>query len=84
MSRKEKQDDKQVVGFLGLGLDNQDGHRRLTKSEHFLLVGGSEETHERMQETAIKFTEELERRGKKLPEASVEEIVEILYEARED
>lgn len=84
MSRKEKHDDKQVVGFLGLGLDNQDGHQRLTKSEHFLLVGGSDETHERMQETAIKFTEELERRGKKLPEASVEEIVEILYEAHED
>lgn len=83
MSRKDKQDDKQVIGFLGLGLDNQDGHRRLTKAEHFLLVGGSEETHERMQETAIKFTEELERRGKTLPEASVDEIVEILYEAHE-
>jgi hypothetical protein len=83
VSIKRKLGKEEVVGFLGVGLDNKDGHQRLTRSEHFVLFGGSEETHERMQETAIKFSEELEKRGKELRETTVEEIIEILYEARE-
>jgi hypothetical protein len=73
----------EVVGFLGLGLDNKDEHQRLTRSEHFLLFGGSAETHDKMQETAIRFDEALERAGKKLHEASLEEILELFHEARE-
>ncbi|MCI0464952.1 MAG: hypothetical protein L0Z62_49150 [Gemmataceae bacterium] len=74
---------RQVVGFLGVGLDNQDEHQRLTRSEHFLLVGGSEATHERMQDTAIRFTEALHRRGKRLEETSLAEVVELFHEAQE-
>ena len=73
----------QVLGFLGLGLDNQDGHQRLTRSEHFFLLGGSKETHERMQDTAIRFQEGLDKRGKRLHEATLEEILELFYRARE-
>lgn len=51
--------------LLGIGLDG-DGHRRVTNGPDFLLVGGSEETHDVMQERAIKIGEELERRGKRL------------------
>jgi hypothetical protein len=78
---REGDNDKRVLGFLGVGLDATDGHRRITRSEHFLLVGGSAETHERMQDTAIRFGEALERRGKTLPEASAEEVVDLLREA---
>jgi hypothetical protein len=74
---------KQVVGLVGVGLDNQDEHRRLTQSEHFLLVGGSAETHERMQDTAIRFEADLKRRGKRLQDASVEETIELLQKAQE-
>src|SRR5215469_14987185 len=56
----------QVVGLLGLGMDSDGGYRRITRSETALLLGGSVETHERMQETAIRFEEALERRGKTL------------------
>jgi hypothetical protein len=73
----------QVVGFLGVGLDNKDGDQRLTRSEYFFLVGGSQETHEQMQDAAIRFTAELKRRGKKLHEAPLEEVVDILFEARD-
>jgi len=75
---------KQVVGFVGVGLDGKDGHQRLTQAEHFLLVGGSEETHERMQDTAVRFNEALERRGKPLQDASVSEIIELFHESQED
>jgi hypothetical protein len=54
----------EVVGFVGIGLDNTDDHKRVTTTDHFLLVGGSKETHERMQEIAIRVDESLRRRGK--------------------
>jgi hypothetical protein len=52
LARKTKQATAESVGLIGLGLDNQDGHKRITQGEEFLLVGGSEETHERMQDGA--------------------------------
>jgi hypothetical protein len=81
VSSREEGNDKRIVGFLGVGLDNQDGHQRLTRSDHFVLVGGSAETHERMQDTAIRFDEALERRGKALQETSPEEALDLLREA---
>ena len=84
MSNKQEQDNRRVVGFLGVGLDHQDGHQRLTRSEHFLLIGGSAETHERMQDTAVKFGEALRRRGKDLEEMPVPEVLEIFHDAMED
>ena len=63
--------------LLGLGLDNKDGHKRVTQGHKFLLVGGSEETHSTMQEKAVKFNEHLKRRGKELEEISREEFKDI-------
>jgi hypothetical protein len=76
-------DDGRIVGFLGVGLDNQDGHQRITRSEHFLLLGGSAETHERMQDTAIRFGEALQKRGKTLAETSAPEALDLLRESLE-
>jgi len=81
--RKASKDKPEVIGFLGVGLDNQDGHQRLTRSDHFVLVGGSEQTHEKMQETAIRFNEALENKGKELRETSVEEILDLFREAHD-
>ncbi len=63
--------------LLGLGFDSKDGHLRITKGENFRLYGGSEKTHNQMQEKAIKFNEQLNRRGKGLEEITVEEFYEI-------
>lgn len=67
--------------LLGLGLDAKDGHSRLTKGENFCLMGGSEETHERMTETAVKFNEKLNVAGKTLESLSRNEFIDILSEA---
>lgn len=72
---------KQVVGFLGVGLDSKDGHQRLTENEHFLLVGGSEETHEKMQDVSIRFTDSLKKRGKELHETPVDEVLDLFRDA---
>ncbi|MBE6355748.1 MAG: hypothetical protein E7058_01385 [Lentisphaerae bacterium] len=71
---------KQAV-LLGVGLDNTDGHKRITRGDNFYLAGGSEETHERMTETVIKFNEKLARRGKHLQELSREEFRDMMREA---
>jgi hypothetical protein len=81
--RKKRENQEEVLGFLGVGLDSKDGHRRVTQSEYFLLVGGSEETHERMQDTVLKFDEALKRRGKSLKETSAEEALDLLHDALE-
>ena len=78
MSSREGGDKQRILGFLGVGLDGTDGHRRITQSEHFLLVGGSAETHERMQDTAIRFGEALKRKGKALHQTSAEEALDLL------
>jgi len=67
--------------LLGLGLDHEDGHKRITRAEDFSLVGGSAETHERMTETAIKTFEELKSRGKTIHEVEPKELAEILHKA---
>ncbi len=67
-----------IVHILGVGLDGQDGHKRLTRAEQFSIVGGSAETHERMTETLIKTCEGLERKGKTLQNADVREVAELI------
>ncbi|OGV52329.1 MAG: hypothetical protein A2017_13525 [Lentisphaerae bacterium GWF2_44_16] len=67
--------------LLGIGFDNKDGHSRMTKGENFYLAGGSEETHERMVETAIKVNEKLKAKGKSLEEVSKNEFIDIISEA---
>ena len=67
--------------LLGVGFDNTDGHKRITKGDNFYLAGGSEDTHERMTETVIKFNEKLSRRGKHLQELSQEEFTDLMREA---
>lgn len=73
-----KKKGKSSAALLGLGLDNQDGHKRITKGEKFLLVGGSDETHTRMAETVVKTFEELKRRDKHLETVEQKELIEII------
>ncbi|MGA1205181.1 MAG: hypothetical protein ACO3ZW_05150 [Opitutales bacterium] len=70
---------KRTAHLLGVGLDNEDGHKRLTRAEKFSVVGGSEETHERMTETLIKTFEDLKVKGKELVDTEKDELAEILH-----
>jgi hypothetical protein len=64
--------------LLGVGLDHQDGHKRITRAEEFSIVGGSQETHERMTETVVKTFEDLDSRGKRLAQVEHKELAELL------
>ena len=63
--------------LFGLGLD-YDGHKRITRGDNFLLVGGSEETHGKMTDTTLAFNQELDKRVKTLEELTPEEFHEIM------
>jgi hypothetical protein len=65
--------------LIGLGLDNKDGHKRLTQAENFAVVGGSESTHAHMTETLIKTMEDLQRRRKTLDTAEEREIEDLIH-----
>jgi len=81
--RKTKEQTKELVGLIGVGLDAEDGHQRITKGDEFAIVGGSKETHERMQDVAIHVTESLGNKGKRLRDAEVQEVLELLQKALE-
>lgn len=81
ISKKQQKKKDQVLGVVGLGLDESDGHQRITRNEEVLLVGGSQETHEQMQEVSIKFNESLKERGKRLQDAEVREVIDLLHKA---
>ena len=72
-----------VAGILGVGLDGSDGHQRITRTPEMVILGGSEETHGRMQETAIRFSENLEKRNKTLASATIREVQDLLRDAHE-
>ena len=76
-AKPKKASRKKKAWLLGVGLDNKDGHTRITTGENFQLVGGSEETHAVMQEKAIKVNEDLKKRGRQLDNLSREEFHEI-------
>ena len=72
----KKKNGKAVM--LGVGLDS-DGHKRVTKGDNFVLVGGSKDTHEVMTEKVIKINEKLASKGKQLEEVSREEFEDIAH-----
>ena len=65
------------AALLGVAFDHADGHTRLTRGKNFVLVGGSQETHAFLQETAVKINERLDHRGKRLEEVSIRELRDI-------
>ena len=64
----------------GVGFDGQDGHTRITRGDNFWLTGGSQDTHEEMQEKAVKFNEKLKERETRLEDITRDEFQQITEE----
>lgn len=79
----KKKPQQEFVALLGVGIDAEDGHTRLTRGKEFVLYGGSADTHARMQETVIKVVERLESRGRRIADAAPAELQDLLAEASE-
>ena len=74
---------RESAALLGVAFDAQDGQTRLTRGKNFALVGGSEETHAVMRETAVKVNEHADRKGKTLAEVSAGELRDICQQVSE-
>jgi len=64
--------------LLGLIIEQTDGHKRVTSSEKFTLVGGSEGTHEAVTEGVTKTFEDLKRKGRTLEDSDPREVGDLL------
>ena len=72
-----KKDSGKAV-MLGVGLDSE-GHKRVTRGDNFLLLGGSEETHDVMTEKVVKINEKLSAKGKRLETVTRDEFDDIAH-----
>lgn len=71
------------ASLLGIAFDANDGQTRLTRGKNFAVVGGSEQTHDVMRETAVKINEHVDRSGKRLEDVSINELRDICQEINE-
>lgn len=83
--RKEavRRGDKELTGLLGIGLDGGDGHDRVSQGSDFLIVGGSAETHERMQDLVIRMEEKLRSKGKRIRDLGPQEFEDTVNDSLE-
>lgn len=74
-SKRSRKSD--IPRLLGIGHDS-DGHRRVTKADSIVVVGGTKETHEQLQEQAIRINEEAAKRGRDISQMSFNEVQDIV------
>ena len=78
----DRRDPDTLKFLLGVGLDpDPEGHSRITKGEDYVLLGGSETTHESMQEHVERFQHSLKKLGTNLQHATEAEVREALERA---
>ena len=69
--------------MVGVGLDNEDGHTRVTTGKNFRPMGGSKRRRTKScSETAVIVNEELDRRHVRLEDVRPEQFAEILHKAK--
>lgn len=67
------------AALIGLGLDAQDNHQRLTRGGQSLVLGGSAETHDELRETVLRMELELDRQGQRLGDLDPLELAELAW-----
>lgn len=83
-SPQNKRQQPKIAGLLGIGLDGDDGQTRVTRGKNFVLWGGSQDTHSLMQETAVKVNEQLDQKGKRMEDVSVNELRDIIQDVADN
>ena len=69
--------ERRKAKLLGFGLDGDDEVVRVTRGKNFELCGGSQETHESMQEKCVKLNERLDTKGKELGDLERQEFLDL-------
>lgn len=69
---------KKIVRLLGVGFDAEDGHVRITKSDNYDVLMGSDESHDFLQKLIAKIEAELKYKDLKLDDLSPAEFSEFV------
>lgn len=74
-------DTKTIQAIIGVGF-NQDGHVRVTQSDHYTILMGSESEHNRMTASCMLIEERLKEKGlrlKDLTESAFRQLIEEIH-----
>jgi len=74
----ERAEQRRVVGLLGVGFDHEDGHIRVTKSDHSQVVMGSSESHKILQNMCLEIEEAVRLSGRELNDYTPEELMKLV------
>ena len=69
---------KKIIRLLGVGFDHDDGHVRITKSDSYDVIMGSEESHEYIQQLIQKIEDALKAADLSLEDLSPDEFLEFI------
>lgn len=69
-----------VVGLLGVGFDHKDGQIRLTQSENYEVMMGSNESHQALHGICQTIENHIKLSGHNLSDYSPEEFMELVKE----
>lgn len=77
---------QKVAGILGLGLQDEAGHHRVSKGPFFHLMQGTEAGHEAMLALCLYVEKALDQDGRSLNDLTKQELIEIIQQmnAEED
>jgi hypothetical protein len=69
---------KKIIRLLGVGYDEEDGHIRITNTENFDVMMGSEESHEHIQNLLLKIERELQAKNLSLDDLSPNQFLKFI------
>lgn len=73
-----KANQKKIIRLLGVGFDAEDGHIRITNSEQYDVLMGSDESHDFIRKLIRKIEDELEAQQLTLDDFTPEEFGEFV------
>lgn len=73
-----KANQKKIIRLLGVGFDAEDGHIRITNSEQYDVLMGSDESHDFIRKLIRKIEDELEAQQLTLDDFTPEEFSEFV------
>lgn len=76
----KKSGQSRVIGLLGVGFDTEDDQIRVTKSDQFQILMGSQESHKALQKLCLKIERVIQESGRSLNDYSPEEFMSLMGE----
>ncbi|HMP72719.1 MAG TPA: hypothetical protein PKE55_05590 [Kiritimatiellia bacterium] len=71
---------ERMAKMIGLAVDGEDGHVRVTHGSNFSVLMGSEPTHEALQGICLQINDALKQQGRALEDLTPDEFAALVRE----